>query len=189
MKRFLVAFLNLLLSTSLVFADDELKLYGIISYLANDQTELHIDDLVVHLDGAEIEGFLTLGALIEVEGYWQEKHFIAEEVEVQHSAQSNVFIFRGQVLAGKLLGLEFPSLTEGSWLELVTQQQADASLSILLIKKISPGESALQASVEELTETGFVAGGVRVISKQTVQEGDLISVRGHWANGFLVSEP
>ncbi len=188
MKRFLYLVVLIFALIPRAFAD-ELKLYGIISYLANDQSELRIDDLVVRLEGAHIEGFLNLGALIEVEGYWQEDTFIATELEVKRSTQPDVFIFRGQVIGGKLLGLEFPELSETDWLELTTKRAKDMSLTLLLVKHLNAAESAVQATVDALSEGGFMAGGVSIISERSVAVGDLISISGIWKDGVLIDTP
>lgn len=189
MKRFLFLFLLSFSLASLVYAEDDLKLYGVISYLSNDQSELRIDDLIVNLKQADIEGFLSLGALIKVEGHWQAEIFIADEVEVKRSSQPDVFIYRGQVSDGRLLGLEFPDLVDGDWLELTTKRNKMGDLHLLLVKHLSSDESAVQASVDALTEDGFVAGGVTIVSEQAVAVGDLISISGSWRDGKLLELP
>lgn len=168
------------------FADDTIKIYGIISYLANDLSELRIDDLIIPLTKAEIKGFLSLGALVEIEGYWQKDLLIAKEVEVKRLTQPDIFIYRGQVTNGKVLGLSFPDLSEGAWLELTTKRSKKGNLEILLVKPLQNFDSALQAVVEAISENGFIAGGVSVVSSQQVSLGDQVSIKGTWQEGQLV---
>lgn len=42
-----------------------------------------VGDMVLLLSESEIEGVLTVGSLVKVEGYWQEQVLYAEEVEVK----------------------------------------------------------------------------------------------------------
>lgn len=184
MKRLFVVFISMLIGLSQA---DDIKLYGIISYLSANQLELRIDDLSVLLTEAEIDGFLSLGALVEIEGNWRDGVFIAEEVEVKSSVEPDLFIYRGQVINGMLLGLEFESLPEGQWLELTTQLK-EGHRQLLLIRPLVNTQSAVQATVETLTEDGFIAAGVRVISPRDVKPGDQIRVTGQWVAEHLVED-
>jgi hypothetical protein len=166
------------------FAEDELKVYGIVTYLARDNHWLRLGDIEVVLLDSDVEGVLTVGSLVEVEGFWQLQTFYAEEVEVEHP-QAEVLIYQGQVQGGKLLGLEFPGFTEGEWLEVVAERH-DENLNVLLIRSVAEGQSKLQAVVETLTNTGFVAGGVRVISARDVGVGQSIILAGRWNGQALV---
>jgi hypothetical protein len=166
-------------------AEDELKVYGIVTYLAQDNRSLRLGDIDVVLSDSEIEGVLTVGSLVKVEGFWQDQILYAEEVEVEHP-QTEVLIYQGQVQGGKLLGLEFPGLSEGEWLEVVTER-GETKLNILLIKPVTVQQSRLQATVETLDMDGFTAGGVSVISAQDVSVGQRVTVTGAWNGRALVA--
>jgi Domain of unknown function (DUF5666) len=169
---------------SWVFAEDELKVYGIITYLAQDNSSLRVGDMTVILSESDIEGVLTVGSLVKVEGSWQGQTFYAEEVKVEHP-QVEVVVYRGLVQAGKLLGIDLPGLTDGEWLEVIAERQGEG-LNILLIKPLTQQQSSLQATVESLTQDGFSAGGVNVVSSQTVSIGQQVTVQGNWNGSALI---
>lgn len=170
---------------SFVLAEDELKVYGVITYLAQDNRSMRLGDIDVVLSESEIEGVLAVGSVVKVEGFWRGQTFYAEEVEVEHP-QSEVLIYQGQVQGGKLLGLEFPGLSEGEWLEVVAEPK-DGKLNTLLIRLIETEHTKLQATVETLSEDGFVAGGVQVVSSQKVSAGQRVTVTGTWNGSALVA--
>ena len=184
MKRFWLLLCFLL---SLAWAEDdayEVKIYGIVNFIAFDDSELRIEDLRVILKGTTIEGFLTLGALVKVEGYWNEEQFKAEEVEVKSAPEAGLWRYQGQVIEGKVLGIAFPDLPEGVWLELFVEAETQQILQYHHL--VTATVSGLLAEVESVLEDGFIAGGVQVRSKEAVKPGDRILIQGEWNGKVLV---
>lgn len=180
--RWFLFIMMLLLTTAL--AKDELKIYGMITYIAQDNRSLRLGDIDVILLNSKVEGILSVGSLAKVEGFWQGQTFYAEEVEIERP-YAEVLIYQGQIQEGKLLGLEFPGLNEGAWFEIVADYRKN-KLRILLVKPILEQQSRLQATVEALTEDGFIGGGVQVISSQSVTIGQPVTITGSWNGEALV---